>query len=456
MGPYIKSNNKTSKIMIHLMIALIPIIIFSVYKNGYIPYSKGYVGFGGLLYPLFFILIGSLTSFLTETIYGLIFKNKDFIKNSYSIFPGLFLSLILPLNIPIIVLILGSFIASFVGKLIFGGFGKNVFNPALIGYIFIVASFPSLFTTNAYLNNYELDAISKATPLTNSSLVSGIGSYDELIKPYGSLSDFFIGTVPGSLGETSALLCVVAFVYLSIVGVIKWKIPITYISTVFIINFIISRLLGVGLYYPIFSILTGGLMFGSIFMATDPVTSPVTNVGQVLYGLFLGILTVLLRFTGVEGVATSILIMNMFVFTLDRIGAKSRFNLCNSLVSLFVSVVLIFVVGIYIASESRGESKDPDFEIISKELNGDITNYVVNQKGYGGNIKSSIDIKEGNIISFEVLNHHETANKYELIIDDNYIDKLINDSDVDTVSGATITSTALKKTVINVMEDYNE
>lgn len=462
MGPFLKSNNKTSKIMLNLLIALTPIVLFTTYKNGYIPYSKGYTALFGLLYPLIFILIGAITSFLTEVIYALIFKReifKEYISESFGLFPGLFLSLVLPLNTPISVLITGAIFAIVIGKLVFGGFGKNIFNPALLGYLFIVVSFSSIFTTNAYLNPYELDTISGATPLTNSSLVSGIGTYKEIVAPYGNLWDFFIGNIPGSLGETSALFCLIGFIYLTLTKTIKWKIPVIYISTVFIANVIVARILGIGIYYPLFNVLSGGLMFGAIFMATDPVTSPVTNVGQILYGLFLGILTVLFRFKNVEGVSISILIMNMLVFILDRIGAKSRFNLSKASIWMSLTLVLILFVGVYIANNNKIDNRDPNFNIINKDVDASTTIYTVTEKGYGGNIKAEIKIKDDKVISFEILSNNESIDKYKLVTDSNYINKLVSSDDlenVDTVSGATITSTSLKKMLINVMEDYEK
>ena len=230
----------------------------------------------------------------------------------------MFLSLILPLHTPIYILVIGSAIAS-ISKIIFGGFGKNLFNPALVGYLVIILFFSSILTTSNYFNQYELDTISKPTPLTNASMVTGIGSYDELVKPYGDLSNFFIGTIPGSFVETSALLCLVAYIFLSLTKTIKWRIPLVYIITVFVLTLGIGRLLDQDIYYPIFHILSGGLMFGSIFMATDPVTSCVTPIGQVLQGILLGIITVIFRFTGVEGVAFSILIVNPIVIFLDKL-----------------------------------------------------------------------------------------------------------------------------------------
>lgn len=455
MGPFLKSDNKTSKIMMHLLIALMPIIIFAVYKNGYIPYSHNKTSFIGMLYPLLFILVGAITSFLTEVAYALITKKnvKEYIKGSYSIFPGLFLSLVLPLNTPISVLIVGAFVATFIGKLVFGGFGKNIFNPALIGYIFVFAAYSSVFTTNAYLNAYEMDTISSATPLTNAQVVDGIGTYNTLVKPYGTLGNFFLGLIPGSVGEVSSLLCLLALVYLSFTKVIKWRIPVFYMGTVFVMTLIVGRISGQGFYYPLFHLLSGGLMFGAVFMATDPVTSPVTSIGQILYGIFLGILTVVLRFNGVEGVATSILIMNMLVFVLDKVGAKSRFNLYKSLYWFVAVWLLVIVLGVYLARDN----KDTNFNIISKDVTGSETVYIATQKGYGGDIKARVVIENDKVKTYEVLENHETPDRYKLVTNSNYINKLINSNDlenVDTVSSATVTSKALKQLLVNVLEDY--
>ena len=458
MGPFVRSKNSTNKMMMHLLIALIPIVIFSIYKNGYIPYSNGYISFIEIFDPIIKIFIGALTSFLIESIYALIFRKKNYIKNSYAFFPGLFLALILPLNVPIYVLVVASIVAS-VSKLVCGGFGKNIFNPALIGYLFRVLVFSSVLTTDNYFNAYELDTISKPTPLTNASMISGIGNYEQLVKPYGNLFDFFLGSIPGSLAETSAFFCILAFIYLTATGTIKWRIPLVYVTTVFLITFGIGRLLGQGIYYPLFHLFSGGLMFGAVFMATDPVTSAVTPVGQILQGFLLGIITVVFRFIGVEGVAYSILIINAVVFLLDKIGMRSRFNFIRSLIwFVFVWLIIIGVtIGVALTRKTQ-DNKDPNFEIIDKTMRDNITVYTVTQKGYGGKIEAVVQIENNRIVSIEVTSHRETANRYQLIIDSNYITQLINNQDnldnVDTISSATVTSTALKNMLENVMKDY--
>lgn len=468
-GPFLKSKDTTKKMMLNLLISLIPIIIFNVYKNGIIPYQNNKISFISIFYPLLFVLIPTLTSTLVELLYGFIFLKKrkkellNFVINSFSIFPGLFLGLILPINTPISIVILGAIVATGIGKLVYGGFGNNIFNPALVGRLFVISTYAIVISSaGGYLNAYEVDTISSSTPLSNASVVEGIGTYETLVEPYGNLLDFFIGTIPGAVGETSALLCLLAFIYLTLTKTIKWKIPVIYVSTVFIMTYIIGGINGTGLWYPIFQILSGGLMFGAVFMATDPVTSPTTSIGQILYGLFLGILTVTFRYLTPypEGVLTSILTMNMLVFILDRIGAKSRFNLKKSIVPLILSLTLIIGISFYIGNKfyKIENAVDPNFVVESKIEEDSKITYIAKQKGYSSDIKAEVVIENGEITSYNILEQNESF--YSKIEDSKYISSLVvgqnNLNDVDTVSGATVTSTSLKKLLQNVIKDYQK
>ena len=458
MGPYLKSEKDTSTIMKHLLIALMPIVLFAYIKNGLVPFVKGYTNVLGLFYPLIFILIGTLSTFMFETIYKLIFEKKkieDAIQNSYSIFPGLFLGLILPINTPIVLLILAGFVSSIIAKMLFGGFGNNIFNPALIGRLFIISVYAIVIGKNGgYLNSYELDTISSGTPLTNAGLINGIGTYETLVKPYGSLMNFFVGTIPGAVGETSAFLCLLGLAYLTYFKAVKWKIPVTYILTVFAITYVIGGINGLGIWYPLFQIFSGGLMFGAIFMATDPVTSPVTPIGQILYGMFLGILTVVFRFLTPfpEGVLTSILTMNMFVMILDKIGAVARFNFKITIIPFIVAWLLILGLGVGISMNFTQEKKDTNFNILEKNTNGNKAEYIVTQKGYSSTIKAKIIIENGKVIEFNILEQNDSF--YQKVEEENYINKLKENKDADTVTGATITSTAIKTMLNNTLNDY--
>ncbi len=462
-GPFLKSKNKTSKMMLHLFIALLPIIIFSFYKNGIIPYQKGLTDIKGLLLPLMVIILPTLTSFLTEILYATIFlKNDglDYVKNSFSIFPGLFFGLIMPLNTPFSMLILGAFIATFIGKIIFGGFGNNVFNPALIGRLFIITAYSVTLGGHIYHNAYELDTIASSTPLSNAGVISGIGSYQTLVKPYGNLMNFFIGTIPGAVGETSALLCLVAFLYLTITKTIKWRIPVFYISTVFIMSFIIGAFNDLERTYSLFQILSGGLMFGAVFMATDPVTSPTTFIGQVLYGISLGILTVVFRnlTSYPEGVLTSILTMNMLVFIIDSIGVKSRFNKKYAVPFFVILITLSLTLSCYIGLRYKNVSTDVDndFQIYSKTIDGDTVTYMAGEKGYSSILKAKIIIKNNKVTDMVVLEQNDSY--YSKVENENYINSLIKNQEsldnLDTIAGCTFTSNGLKKMLINTLNDY--
>lgn len=461
-GPFVKGKNSTSKIMINLFIALLPIILFSFYKNGIVLYQNGKCDILGMYYPLIFIFTGMFTSFLTELLYYIIFmhkKGKELIKiilNSYSIFPGLFVSLVLPLNTPIEILIIGCVVAIIIGKMLYGGFGHNIFNPALIGCLFVLSCYSNVISTNGgYINKYELDTIGSATPLTNYKIINEIGNYDTIVKPFGSLKDFLFGNIPGTVGETCSILIIIAFIYLAFKKVIKWKIPVIYIATVFIMTLIIGLINGIGIWYPLFHILSGGLLFGAVFMATDPVTSPTTFVGQIIYALFLGILTVTFRFlsSAPEGVLTSILTMNMFVMILDHIGSSDKKTIKKIFIPLIISLILIIGVSIHIGNKFKSpDNTDPNFKLIERTSDY----YIVSEKGNGGPIKAKLYIKDNKITKFEILESNETESYYKLVEETNYIDKLIKNQDnlknIDTVSGATISSTALKKMFINVKD----
>ena len=447
MGPFIKDNNNTSKMMRNLVIALIPIILFSEYKNGVIPYINGKVDLLGLIYPIIFTLTGILSSYVIEEIFCKMTKKES----KFSIIPGLFISLVLPLNTPLIILIFGVFMGIIFGKMLYGGFGYNIFNPALIGCLFVLATYSSVIVSSGgYLNSYEVDTIASATPLSN--VVEGIGTYDNLVKPYGSLLNFFLGFIPGSPGETSSLLCILGFIYLAYNKVIKVRIPIYYVSTVFVLTFIIGSLNGHGLWYPIYSVLSGGLLFGSIFMATDPVTSPVTKYGCIIYGIMLGILTVVMRYLTPypEGVLTSILIMNMFTFTLDKIGTKTKNYLSKIVISLTV-IIISSILLVFNINNKLNSDIDTDFKVLEKTTDNGVITYVVTEKGFKGDIKAEVKISNDKVISYTILECHDDYLK--VVEKEDYVSRLIENSNIDTVSGATKTSTALKKLINNVKKD---
>lgn len=454
-GPFLKCKNNSDKIMLNLLIALLPIILFSFYKNGIYLFINGYANVFQMFYPLLFILIGGISTFVFETLYHKFILHKSFkdsIKGNYALIPGIFLSLILPLNTPISILIVGCLITSVI-KMLYGGFGHNIFNPALIGCLFIMALYSG--NIGSYVNSYEVDVISSATPLTNVTMVDRV-NYQNVITPYGSLWTFFFGMIPGSVGETCSFLIILSFIYLAITKTIKVRIPLFYIGTVFVLTLFIGRMNGLSSWYPLFQVLSGGLLFGAVFMATDPVTSPVTKIGQSLYGILLGILTVVFRmFTSApEGVMTSILTLNMFVFIIDKIGYKLK-DKKHIIIFYLIIIGMIFMLTLVFKNSINNEKVDSNFEVINTKVEDNKKIYIVNQKGNGGNINIEITLEDGKVVSYEVLSHNETPAYYDKVIKEDYINKLVQNSsdlnNVDTVSGATISSKALKKALENVL-----
>ena len=349
MPTFIKDKNNTSKMMFHILVALIPIIVFSFYKNGVMPYLNGYVDIYGMFYPIILILISIFSNFLFEMIYQLIFnKNisiKNFIGDLNLYMSGLFLGLILPINTPIHIAIIGNLFSIVIRKILYKAFHKNIFNQALIGKLLIVSIFYSIIIeAGGYMNSMEMNNISNIVSPYN-IVTSGFGTYNVLVAPYGNLFDFFIGTIPGALGETSVILCILAFIYLTLTKTIKWRIPVFYISTVFFISFILALYNNLGAWYPLFQIFSGGLMFGAIFLATDLTTSPITKSGQVIYGIGLGFLTVLFRIFSqyTEVVLASILIMNILVSRIDFTSAESRFKKSRIVIPFIILILLLIL-----------------------------------------------------------------------------------------------------------------
>lgn len=467
-GPHIRDNDNTTKIMKRLLIALLPIIVFAIYKNGIIPYQKGYIDLFEALRPLLLIIIAVITSFVSELLFAIFVLKKakedliDFIKHSYGIFPGLFLALILPINTPFWIVIIGSIFASVVGKMLFGGLGYNIFNPALVGSLFITSSYGHLIASKGgYLNGMELDTITKATPLTNLQTNNFVGTWNELGSHFGSLSDFFFGFIPGSLAETGKVFILLALIYLILTKVIKWRIPIFYLLTVFIMTLIIGITNDMGLWYPLFHLLSGGLMFGAVFMATDPVTSPVTKTGQFIYGISLGILTVVFRFltSYPEGVLTAILSMNMLVFIIDKIGVQAKINFKRSIIPITILLIIMISLTLLISNRLNTEIDINDkvnIIDIREEENNII--YNVNTDGFYGMINADLFFEDDRLIKINIIKQNESY--WQKIEEENYLDKLINAQDdienIDTVSGATSSSTALKLMVRTVLENYKK
>lgn len=306
--PHLRDTDDVRKVMYDVLIALTPVVIGAAY----------FFGWYALLLCVLGAVLGELFDFF---VMKFLRKSKDFVPDGSGAVTGLLLALNVSTRLPVWAFVIGLVFALGIGKHVFGGLGQNIFNPALTGRVFLLISFPTYMTEwvdplSGFWKS-PWDATTAATPLA-------------LFKEKGIVTsywDLFIGNVRGSIGETSALLLIVGFLYLVVRKRIKLFIPISYLGTVFLLS---SVFYSVNPKYgdPIFHLLSGGLMLGALFMATDMVTSPITPLGQAIFGFGCGFLTLMIRLFGSypEGVSFSILFMNALVPLIDRVTKPRIFG----------------------------------------------------------------------------------------------------------------------------------
>ena len=303
-SPHAHSKTTTQTVMRDVLIALIPALIGSVY----------FFGFRALMVTL----VSGAACVFFEWIYRKVMKLDSTVYDLSAVVTGVLLAFVCPVTVPYWVIIIGDFFAIIVVKQLFGGIGQNFMNPALAARAFLF-SWPVVMSTwvapgfgNA-VGIFQTDAVSSATPLAGETGVT--------------LWNLFIGNVGGCLGETSALLLLIGFGYLLIRRVITPRIPTAFLGTVAVIAILFPQ----GhdpLYWAGYQILSGGVMLGALFMATDYVTSPVTKWGQVIFGIGCGAVTMAIRYLGSynEGVSYAILVMNACVVMLDKVGRPRKFG----------------------------------------------------------------------------------------------------------------------------------
>lgn len=295
--------------MYDVIIALIPALAVSFY----------FFGWGAFVVTLTSVAACMLFEWLISRF--LMGRKELTILDGSAILTGLLLALNVPSTLPLWIIVIGALVAIGIGKMSFGGLGSNIFNPAIVGRVMLLISFPVQMTSYPMPRGMEatLDATSGATPL---AIAKGVvrGSEGFTMDKLPSLVDNLLGSVGGSLGEVSAVALLIGFVYLLIRKVITWHIPIAIIATVAIFAGIMNLANPEVYAGPLFHILSGGLLLGAIYMATDYVTSPMSNSGMLLYGVMIGIITMLIRLFGAypEGMSFAILFMNGIVPIINR------------------------------------------------------------------------------------------------------------------------------------------
>lgn len=295
LSPHVHSGDSVQKNMYGVVIALLPALLWSLWV----------FGLGAAIVMATSVLA---CVFFEWAISRFILGNKQLtICDGSGVLTGLLLGFNLPSNLPLWIIIIGALVAIGIGKMTFGGLGQNPFNPALVGRVFLLISFPVQMTTwpvSGQLTAYT-DAVTGATPL---GLIAA-GRINEI-----QTSDLLMGQIGGSLGEISAWALLLGCAYMLWKKIITWHIPVSILATVAVCSGILNLINPAVYVDPITSLLTGGLMLGACFMATDYVTSPMVAKGQIIYGIAIGFLTVVIRAWGAypEGMSFAILIMNAF------------------------------------------------------------------------------------------------------------------------------------------------
>lgn len=308
-SPHIHSGDSIEKNMYGVLIALVPAFLVSLI----------YFGLGALIVTIVSVLSCVLFEYLIQKY---LIKGKITISDGSAALTGLLLAFNLPSNLPVWIIIIGALAAIGIGKMSFGGLGNNIFNPALVGRVFLLISFPAQMTTWPEPGIFPMQYTDAVTGATTLSMIKG---------HFGNLPDYasmILGNKGGSLGEVSAIALIIGLIYMLWKKIITWHIPVVTILTVAVFTGILHAVNPAQFANPLVHILSGGLLLGAIFMATDYVTSPMTKRGQVIYAVGIGLLTSVIRLFGAypEGVSFAILIMNAFTPLINTYVKSEKFG----------------------------------------------------------------------------------------------------------------------------------
>jgi RnfABCDGE-type electron transport complex D subunit len=478
-SPNYRQKLSTTKIMNYLTIGLLVIAIYSLIS---FQMNKGSQANQYTIKALLIYVVSIVTALLTETVWATIHKNNilKHIKTSFPLVTAIIFALTLPIGTPLYVVAIGSFLAIFLGKLVYGGFGQNIFNPALVGRVIVHLSFSSSLTTTLPLAS-GIDIGSKATPAAMLAGTSWLGgeafSYN--------LLDLFLGNHGGTLGETCIWIILVVGIILALLKVFDARIPVSYLLTVVILAEVFALVNGLNpITYPLTHLCIGGVVFGAIFMATDPVTSPSSPLGKIMYGICLGFLTMIIRLKAnyPEGVLFSILIMNMLTPLIDSlILGRTNQNIGKQItaiaVALIVAIGCVFGIGVNTKNEvlaAQEEAKKQEEEEALKAaqqstatiVSEDNGTYIITSKGFGGEnnpLKVEVKIENDEVKSVKVLEYAgETAGFGKDLIEGNsqteagkaFYEKYLNSSfsindvsGIDTSTGATVTTKGIVQAI---------
>lgn len=318
-SPHAHGKETTQKLMFGVVLALLPSLFTSIF----------YFGWGAVIVTTVSVAACLLFEYLIQRF---IFRKPTTITDGSALVTGLLLAFNVPSNLPVFIIVTGAFVSIAIAKMTFGGLGNNPFNPALVGRVFILISFPVQMTSwpvpRGFATGY-LDAVTGATPLAivKEGLKNG-EPLQQLIAQIPTPAQMFLGNMGGSMGEVAAVALLIGLIWMLYKKIITWHIPVSVTGSLLIFTSILWLINPEKNASPLFHLLAGGVLLGAIFMATDYVTSPMSPLAMIIYGCGIGILTVIIRVWGAypEGVSFAILIMNAFVPLMNSYIKPKRFG----------------------------------------------------------------------------------------------------------------------------------
>lgn len=422
VSPNLRAKLSTQHIMRELMFGLLVVFAFSLvyYQQAY---SMEYA-----MQAVKLMVVSIATALVTEIGWAFFMKKgakfdfayiKGFLNGSFGWITAIILTLMTPISIRPFALIVATFFSIFFAKLLFGGFGNNIFNPAAVGRAIIFATFMGATT----------DVITSVTPTTLIAnefnwLVTDPTMITKMMEEVGGFGKLFMGWYPGAVGETSALIILIVGVYLSIRKVIDWRVPVIYLGSIFVLTAGIALFRGVGdygslpgvLWYPLLHVLSGGVVFGAVFMLTDPVTSPTSAQGRCIFALGAAIITVLIRVKAnlPEGCLYSILMMNMLSPMIEKALDGKQLALRKKATIIFTTVFVVGLGSVLLAA-SAIEAKQPDPKVFISTSDEDVNKFEakVDEKVDNGDGTTTFKISSQGYASFE---DPTIYNKFEIIV----------------------------------------
>lgn len=454
-SPNLRQRQSTKQIMLELTIGLLVVFAFSLFY-----YNQAY-GSEYMIQAILLMVVSLVVALVTESAWAFFMKKdqkftgaylKQYLSSSFGWVTAIILTLMCPISIRPYALGVSTFFAIFFAKLLFGGFGNNIFNPAAVGRAIVFATFMGATT----------DVITAVTPTTMIAsdfnwLVTNPEMITTMMHDLPGLGNLFTGWYPGAIGETSALVILLVGVVLAIRHVIDWRVPLMYLGTIFVLTMAVALMRGVGsyegipgfLWYPLVHLLTGGVVFGAVFMLTDPVTSPTSAQGRCIFALGAGIITVLIRIKAnlPEGCLYSILMMNMLTPMIEK-GLEGKQLALRKKASIIFGVVAVVGLGSVLLAGSVIEAKEPapkvmlntsdkDVNAFDAKVDGKTTNddgsvtFHVSAQGYASTSdpgvynKFDITVQDDKIVSVVPTEVNDTPHQGDKIENPAFLDQFV-------------------------------